>query len=1054
MPLQYYTLPPVPRGMNLTAPAVVIPDDYCRWMQDVLVDRPGQLRMRGNMDFWGSQAEASLASGEYALGACEHYTTDNNWRGAVFCATGTTTNGAFPNSNGKIYVYKNEGGTKQRVDVNGITLPFNLKVKWDSAENRWVNQTIIDAKPSIKDGVWITIYDDVTNSNIFSGAAPDAQNIAALLYWRGAGKPTVENGGASWQANSNAIVHGGAISNVEAGMFAFRVSDGSYLGVVSSVNGATVYLEKNVIHPDKSTGATAQIVRYMSFRGFVHQYGRGLATAAGSATYLTSGRLGSDAEGLFDAARVTVGTTPLAHVYKQSDHKFVGKIATATAGAQVSNTQVQFDAATVSTASDLLRDENYFIMRTDANLFKRQAGSDPDELFDSLQSPMDISYRRPDMRPNTLSVSGTYPYTGASDKVAAPHPGLFTSSYAGRQWYGSFNSNGKEYDSFINRVVFSGTDNPENVNLCQDASDSITIPGKEPIRGMAGANSGLLVFVESKTFIIKGTRRDNFSLEELYPDGTLCASSIVQVGGGVIWVGKQGIYYYDGVSVRNFTKDTLGIYYTDGIKEYEPSENRVYAFVYNNYLVINFTKWFSTYKMRRWEASEIIDINTSSYSGSSFPSSPTSGQLFYRTDEELVYVWNSTTSTWTSLGNFGEDEIIKISSNGNSCTVEPDRITFCIYLPTGAIGTLSNFHPRGAISEIAIVNRDGNTLPTAPITSAPPQYNNGCLIDLKKVFTENVSTFESDKIICTDNGRSSTGASYYGPDLYIETKQYNFEDFTLSKWWRKLMYTLSLNKGYLMTEFVDNNDNSLVSATTGTNDLYCNADESGFFLIPPTTQKWKFYEAEDYDWAQVWDNGSLSNFLKSIQYLQGPQAIQGAHASVAPAYPPDGTVYYNYSDNNVYMYFSATNSWSSLGTVTGPSSQQLFGTFYNAGGVTSLSTNTVYAWNGTTWVALTSGNGLYPGVRFLDLTANALRTWSGSAWSVTGASGSDLSWENVFRGEIIRFSRWLGFRQNSLGFKLYSLRNYSPTAGTENLPEIVNINEWNFGLKPLRRGRN
>lgn len=1040
MPLQYYTLPPVPRGMNLTAPAVVIPDDYCRWMQDVLVDRPGQLRMRGNIDFWGGAPFAQPASGEYGLGACEHYTADNNWRGAVFCATNVTTDGNFPTTSGKVYVYKNESGSKQVVNSTGITLPFTLKTKWDDTNNRWINNSIIDAKPSIKDGVWITIYDDVTNDNTLQAlATPAEQNVAALLYWRGAGLPTVELGMAALTSDSTAIVHSTSITNlVEPGMFAFRTSDGSYLGTVASLNTSsnTVYLEKNVLYPAKSGSTSGLTIRYMSFRGFVHQYGRGLATASGGATYLTSGRLGSDAEGLFDAARVTVGATPLAYVYKQSDHKFVGQIASASSGAQVSNTQVQFLAGTVSTAYDLLQDENYFIMRNDANLFQRQTVSDPNEVYDSLKSPMDINYRRPDMRPGTLSLSGSYPYTGAADKVASPHPGIFTASYAGRQWFGSFNSNGKQYDSFINRVVFSGTDNPENVNLCQDASDSITIPGKEPIRGMAGSNSGLLVFVESKTFIIKGTRRENFSLEELYPDGTLCASSIVQVGGGVIWAGKQGIYYYDGVTVRNFTNNTLGIYYTDGIKNYDAGSDRVYAFVYNNYLVINFTKWYSSYKLKRWEVNEILDINTSS--GQVFPSSPTSGQLFYRTDEELLYVWNSTTNAWNSLGNFGEDEIIKLTSNGNSCTFEPNRITFCIYLPTGAIGTLSNFNPRGAVSEFVLLNKNGSNDPTSPITTNPPTNNNACLIDVKNIFSENINTFETDKIISTDNGRSTTGAIYYGPDLYIETKQYNFEDFTLNKWWRKLMYTLSLNKGYLMTEFVDNNNNSLVSATTGTSDLYCNADESGFFLIPPTTQKWKFYDQENYEWSQVWDNNSLSNFLKSIQYLQGPQALASAPAGV------DGKVYYNTTDSKVYMYFGG--SWSSLGTVTGPTSQQLFGTYYSGG--------TVYAWNGTSWVALTSGNGLYVGVKFLDLTNNDLYSWSGTAWTLIDPNGSDLTWENVFRGAIIRFSRWLGFRHNSLGFRLYSVRNYAPTPGTENLPEIVNINEWNFGLKPLRRGRN
>lgn len=972
MSLEFTAVPPVPNGMNLAGPSLFIDESYCKWMQDVLVDRPGQIRMRGPLQEW--LASAGVGNNESALGACEHYTNNNNWRGAVFVASGVVTDGNVPTSNGKIYVYQNVNGVPSVVNATGITLPFKLTTKYDATTKRWINNTIIDAKPSIQDGVWITVFDDVTNNNL-------ANNVAALLYWRGAGLPTYTSTGnlASWNLASNdqLITHASSVaSSVEPNMFAFNATTGRYLGCVASVSGSSVTLEKNILASSYNESASSVTVRYMSFRGFVHQYGRGFATND-AGNYLTSGRLGSSAEGLFDAARVTVAEDAATHevnVYRSSDHAYIAQVVFN--GTQ-SNTQVAIENATTLTKNNL-RDENYLIVRNDTDMY---VASDAN---DSLRYPMDIRYRRPDQRPKARTLS-------SATKVAAPHPGLFTAAYAGHQWFASFNSSSTEYDKYINRVVFSDYDNPENVNLCQDVSDSIIIPGKEPIRGIAGSNAGLLVFVESKTFIIRGTNRTNFSLEELYPDGTLCATSIVQVGGGVIWAGKQGIYYYDGATVRNFISDRLGIYYTDGVKNFDIGKDRIYSFINNNYLVINFTNWFSSYSLKRWDCSSITSVT--SISGTEFPSSPSDKQLFYNTVTKLVYVYDSLYSRWTNLGNFGNDEIINLTSSGSSSLVRPDRITFNIYLPTGAFGTLSNFAPRGYMKDIVVMNDSTN--------------NKARLLDMRTIFTENVDNFTTDIIKSNDIVFSDAGVSFAGPDFYLETKQYNFGESTLRKWWRKLMLNLSINKGYMMVEFFDINDTSLVSPVTGTDDLFCNADESGFFLVPPTNQKWDWYVENQYSWDNYWASG-----MSSTPYIQ---YLSGVSAASAPTYTGVTRAYYNTGDNKVYVN------------------------------------------GGSGWVELTGANGRRTGLKFYSTTAvsgfpnGKVYKWDGTSWVDQGAN--DRTWNTVFRGAIIRFSRWMGIRQNSLGFRFYSLRNYSP-GGTENLPEVIDINDWVFGLKPLRKGRN
>ena len=919
MSLEFTSVPPVPRGMNLAGPPLFIDDAYCRWMQDVLVDRPGQIRMRGPLTHWYT---GGTPAGHQGLGAADTITPDGNWRGAVFNTGSSTTNGAYPSSFGEMNVF-----TKDATLVGTVTLPFKLNTVWSSTNNHWTNNTIIDAKPALGGGVWIGVTDEY-------GVLTDATNSKqALMLWRGAGKATYSESTKTYTPDDkNITVTTG--SNVESGMFVFDTTvdangNGRYLGVVSSVVSNTVTLEKEPLVTSTSASAiTGRTLMFTSLRGFVHQHGRGVATTDGGA-FITSGRLGSDAEGLFGAARVTIGASAGTHTvyaYRYSDHQFIGEIKH---NGTVSNTQVEMEAATFSTVNaNFLKDDNYFIIRNDTDLHLSGITND------TTKYSMLASHRIHDSQTTLIS-----------SELYTPIPGIFNSTYANRQWFASVGNTAVNSDKFVNRVVFSGTDNPENVNLSPDASDSILVPGREAIRGIAGSVAGLLVFVESKTYIIRGSNRQNFSLEELYPDGCLCTSSIVQVGGGVIWAGKSGIYYYDGVTVRNFTNESLGIFYTDGVAAFNATTNRIYAFVYNNYLIINFTKWQQNYALNRWQA--IAQSGT------------------------------------------GDNAIITLDNDQNYTRLVPTSLTLNIFLPTGAIGTLSNFTPRGFMNTSSSSNTKGimvmnertsinttaatgnGTTATLTVASHPysigsvilvdgvtptayngvytitavtgttvsylsaatgaqtvagtitdytgaPTGNKGHLLDLSTVFTEIIDTVTVDSLISNDANRSSSDIVKAGPDFYLETKQYNFNETTLRKWWRKILFSLSINNGFMMTELIDINNNSLVDAVTGQTYVQ-NTDESGYFLIPSTALSWGYYEDIELSWSDIQSTG--------------------------------------------------------------------------------------------------------------------------------------LTWGEYFGNKTIRYSKWIGVRQNSLGFRFYSLRGYIEN-GVETVPELVNINDWVFGLKPLRKGRN
>jgi hypothetical protein len=935
--------------MNLAGPPLFIDDSYCRWMQDVLVDRPGQLRMRGPLGYWYDATTDSigLSEGQQIIGACE--TTISNstgipeWRGAVFVANGPSNATLAAQSTGVSARITTSGFMKvfKKVDgvpaiVGTVNLPFALNVQYNYDEKRWVNLTTIDAKAALGGGVWVGVIDDVTNTSD-SGAS-------ALFFWKGGGQVPVSIGSASWDVGSatpNVITHS-STAGVEPGMFAFYNSGTTerYLGVVVKTTSTTVTLEKNVLARTVTESVSGLTVVYRSIRGFVHQYGRGFANYDGGA-YLTSGGIGTDAEGLFKAAKLTAGTsgaapptgTHFVYVYRNSDYQYVGRIKH---NGTVSNTQVELASGAnerATAVSQYVQNEAYVVIRDDTDAFQGST------TYDSLAAPINLVDRRPDMAPTKLTLTGS--------KAPKPAPGIFNSTYAGRQWFANFNSTENIYDTNINRVVFSSKDNPENINLSQDASDSIVIPGAENIIGIAGSTSGLLVFLQTKTYIIRGTKRSNFALQELYPDGCISTTSIVQVGGGVIWAGKQGIYYYDGATVRNFTSEALGVYYTDGIKGFDLAKNSVYAFVYNNYLIMNFTKWFSNYSLRRWQ----------------------------------------------SAGEFTEDGIVyqDITNNSSVGIVNPTKLCLAIYLPTGAITSFSNFTPRGYMTGIMAANTSTNSI-------SPPTGNTGTLFDLRTLFTENVDNEATDGVFKSYYSNdivysTSTGTSANGPDFYIETKQYNFDETTLVKWWRKLMFNIKISQGAMMVEFVDINNQTLVQPVTRSDPPeYNSSDENGFFIVDATQFTWQYYEDLDLIWDDIEETRSTW-----AEYFTGQEI--------------------RYSK---WLGIRKTSLGFRVHTLCG------FTLF-------TLPVTNKYLNNNRAELIVSDSSSIIVGDNILvninDVAFDGL-------WRVliNNTATNTVTYDRIYADQTSAVA--------------------TGTIGSEVIPEIVAINDWVWGLKPLRAGRN
>ena len=343
--------------------------------------------------------------------------------------------------------------------------------------------------------------------------------------------------------------------NLSKGMFVYRLAGGNderYLGVVKAwaADGSYITLEKDAIrtygYQSIAEVNTAANVKFVNIRPYVHNHGRGLITKTEHGLTVTSGTIGTEGEGHFASADLA-GTQSLINwaLYRSSDGEWLGDVASVTNNAALS--------------LDSVYHTNIIAMNADEYVAR--------------------------------------PYTSISESNdPTSYTGVFNTTYAGYQWYANNGTLGAE-----NRIVFSSYHNPESVDLSRDAADSIIIPGTQQMRGIATSSSGLLIFLEDKTYLLRGNYRSNFSLEELYPEGCLSAQSIVEYGGGVFWAAKNGILFYDGATVINLTESNFGSYYTDSIKSFDANNRRIYGFFYKDYLFMTFTGFTSNYTPLRYE---------------------------------------------------------------------------------------------------------------------------------------------------------------------------------------------------------------------------------------------------------------------------------------------------------------------------------------------------------------------------------------------------------------------------------------------------------------------
>lgn len=367
------------------------------------------------------------------------------------------------------------------------------------------------------------------NGGTVIGATTQDGILAAsqlLVFWRGGGSANYSTGTITATYNSKAVTGSGTAwtTNLTPGMF---LLDGSsqYIGIVQSITSNTaLVLEEPTLINGAGMTYTAQAVR-----GFAPRAAEGFMTTSTSSTAVTG------ANTKFRDQGITAGW----RIYKGSDSTFIGTVATVTNNLGLTLT---------ANALIALQNEDYF------------------------------------------AISNTANYSMSITDATKQKPGFLNTVYADRQWYANRGIAADAGGEWINRVWFSDPVDAESVDMSIQDGNFIPITSgtgsNTPIKALISAYNALVVLKEKESFIVVGQNPNQFESHKLIDDGCLSGMSAVAYNGGVIWAGRDGIYFYDGVNATNIVEDTLGQYYKETVAGFSPSTYRMWgAIVRDHYFL-------------------------------------------------------------------------------------------------------------------------------------------------------------------------------------------------------------------------------------------------------------------------------------------------------------------------------------------------------------------------------------------------------------------------------------------------------------------------------------
>lgn len=343
--------------------------------------------------------------------------------------------------------------------------------------------------------------------------------VQTLALWRGANVANYTTGTVTASRGSLTVTGAGTtwLANVAPGSFLFADTDDggtlTYVGVVKTVDSNT----QVTLGVGSLYPMTAKAYRFQSIRGFAPRVLVGRITCATGSTTVTG------ANTKFLSQGVNSGTWNL---YRGSDYAWIGKVSTV---------PTETSITLAANAAVALNNERYIAFRMDA---------------DYSLSTMAVTDRK---------------------------VGFLNAVYAERNWFANL---GQRFE-FTPRVWFSDPSDPEAVDMSAFDGNFLDIGSSRgansPIKAIMPAYNALVVFKENEAFGVFGSSPTQFEVRKVEDDGTLGGMSVQSFGGGVIWAGREGIHFFDGIQAENISQPKLGDYYKNMIRSFDPTTYRMWS---------------------------------------------------------------------------------------------------------------------------------------------------------------------------------------------------------------------------------------------------------------------------------------------------------------------------------------------------------------------------------------------------------------------------------------------------------------------------------------------
>lgn len=472
--------------------------------QDVIVDTNGVLRNRGAF----SSFTADSFTGFRPVGMAQISTNPLYNGGALLALFETGTNRNF------FY------GTS----VSALTGFAKLTVTGTAASG--VN-AFIDATAFV-----VPSFAKLPNDGGVFGAFQDYRaynNWGQPFLWGGNAVTTSDTsaGTAASTVGSKAIAGvGTAWTTALQGCYLFITSGASarYVGQVDQVTSTTAITLKKCAIQTVAAGIpffkTARLPMYMVYKGRITTSTTSAIVVGANTKFNSSGPGGS--------ASLWMTFSAGASVYRYFDGGYIGQV-----------TSVQNDTTLTLTgnAALALTNEEYFII------------------------------------PN--NIVGMYLMNSAPSSAFT---GTCVEQYSDRYWVGCIGANdpaikstGLYHNSVVtapfiasNSIMFSKKNDPECWDLDPVAGDILKIPaGTSPdmIRGLCSTRGGMVVFRGFDTFLLVGYSPETFRIIKLIDDGVFCTASYAPYKDGVVWAGRNSIWYFNGTTVIDLLSNKVKRFY-------------------------------------------------------------------------------------------------------------------------------------------------------------------------------------------------------------------------------------------------------------------------------------------------------------------------------------------------------------------------------------------------------------------------------------------------------------------------------------------------------------